>query len=156
MPVPPITGIKPQSTRKSSSMSGRVFERGASSSADLSREEDLLMLETAEDSLPYTQAEWDVVAAQYNIGRTLEMLSRSAADLIRSHQKLTAVKKLTGDPDFPETVRRAKHLRQNIEARRDAENLDGGVERESDSDENEIYIYRVEGRDNNPTTKAVK
>ncbi|KAI9913214.1 hypothetical protein PsorP6_005912 [Peronosclerospora sorghi] len=35
---------------------GRVFERGAASSADLSCEEELLILDTAEDSLPYTQA----------------------------------------------------------------------------------------------------
>ncbi|KAI9911456.1 hypothetical protein PsorP6_009509 [Peronosclerospora sorghi] len=129
---------------------GRVFERGAASSADRSREEELLMLETAEDSLPYTQAEWDVVAAQYNSGRTLEMLSRSAAELIRAHQKLTAVKNPTKDPDCPETVRRAKHLRRNIEARSNAENLDGGVERESDSDENERDSDLVEGRNNSP------
>ncbi|KAI9920014.1 hypothetical protein PsorP6_015634 [Peronosclerospora sorghi] len=108
---------------------GRVFERGAASSTDLYREEELLMLDTAEDSLPYTQAEWDVVASQYNSGRTLEMLSRSASELIQAHQKLTAVKKPTGDPDCPETVRRAKHIRRNIEARRDTENLYGGVER---------------------------
>ncbi|KAI9915937.1 hypothetical protein PsorP6_007547 [Peronosclerospora sorghi] len=133
---------------------GSVFERGAASSDDLSREEELLILDTAEDPLPYTQAEWDVVAAQYNSRRTLEMLSRSAAELIRAHQKLTAVKKPTGDPDCPETVRRAKHLRRNIEARRDAENLDGDVERESDSDENERDSYRVEGSDNNPNDNS--
>ncbi|KAI9920891.1 hypothetical protein PsorP6_000961 [Peronosclerospora sorghi] len=133
---------------------GRVFERGEASLADLSREEELLILDTDEDSFPYTQTEWDVVAVQYNSGRTLEMLSRSAAELIRAHQKLTAVKKPNGDPDCPETVRRAKHLRRNIEARRDAENLDGGVERESDSDENERDSDRVEGSDNNPNDKS--
>ncbi|KAI9916131.1 hypothetical protein PsorP6_018001 [Peronosclerospora sorghi] len=60
----------------------------------------------------------------------------------------------TGDPDFPETVRRAKHLRQNIEARRDAENLDGGVDRESDSDVNDRDSDRVEGSNNNPNDNS--
>ncbi|KAI9912859.1 hypothetical protein PsorP6_006476 [Peronosclerospora sorghi] len=82
------------------------------------------------------------------------MLSRSEEELIRAHQKLTAVKKPTGDPYCPETVRRAKHLRRNIEAHRDAKNLDGGVERESDSDDNERDSDRVEGRDNNPNDNS--
>ncbi|KAI9906700.1 hypothetical protein PsorP6_016554 [Peronosclerospora sorghi] len=121
---------------------GRVFERGAASSADLSREEEILMLDTAEDSLPYTKAEWDVVAAQYNSGRTDD----TGASETGSGQK--------ADRDCPETVKRAKHLRRNIEALRDAENLDGGAERESDFDETGRDSDRVEGSDNNPSDNS--
>ncbi|KAI9922497.1 hypothetical protein PsorP6_002477 [Peronosclerospora sorghi] len=126
----------------------RVFERGAASSADLSREEELLMLDTAEDYFPYTQADWDVVAAQYNSGRTLEMLSRSAAELIRAHQKLTAVKKPTGDPDC------RRPTWDEISKREGIPKTWTGALRESDSDENERYSDRVEGSDNNPNDNS--
>ena len=77
---------------------------------DFSNEHALLLVEIAEDLQPQTDGVWELVASEFNDRRGDDMMAKTAKQLQTYFKSLVRKTKPTGNPTWPEHVRRAKRL----------------------------------------------
>jgi hypothetical protein len=86
------------------------------------------MLDVIESMLPIGSEEWNKVAFEYNRIRKRGSSERDPDSLKRKFKSLYSIRKPTGDPTIPETVRRAKLIKREIDSRCDTVVMQDGVD----------------------------
>mmetsp|Transcript_5848 Transcript_5848/g.13808 ORF Transcript_5848/g.13808 Transcript_5848/m.13808 type:complete len:421 (+) Transcript_5848:85-1347(+) len=114
------------------------------------------MLGFVREVLPRGVTEWELVAAKY-----AEWVDENGAphrdkDAVKNkYQTLKNTQKSTGDPECPSTVREAKHIARDIEAKGEcgAVEDEAAAEREEEEEEEELDPEEGEGENVEPAEK---
>ena len=115
------------------------------------------LLNIVNELLPRGDNEWQLVTDQYNLNRPREFPEREKDSIRNKFKALKNVKKPTGDPTIPASVRRAKQIQRRIEDRISVETADDGVnhnEIEDDLDDDVSINY--EGLNNDESNNNVE